>query len=105
MRILFIGGTRFIGRNVASLAVERGHQVTLFNRGTQDPDGLPGSTAIRGDREKDIDRLAGGPWDAVVDTCGYLPGVVRLSVEALRGRAPHYTFISSISIFDHTRPE
>jgi 2'-hydroxyisoflavone reductase len=105
MRILFIGGTRFIGRTLASLAVAGGHDVTLFNRGAQDPGGVPGAAGIRGDREKDLDRLSGGRWDAVVDTCGYLPGLVRLSVNALRELAPHYTFISSISIFDHTRPE
>lgn len=105
MRFLFLGGTRFIGRTMATLAIERGHEVTLFNRGTLDPDGLPGATSIRGDRERDLDRLSHGRWDAVIDTCGYLPRVVRESVEALRERVTHYTFISSISVFDHTIPE
>lgn len=105
MRFLFLGGTRFIGRTMATLAIGRGHEVTLFNRGTLDPAGLPGAISIVGDRERDLARLAHGRWDAVIDTCGYLPRVVRESVDALRERAAHYTFISSISVFDHTIPE
>jgi 2'-hydroxyisoflavone reductase len=105
MNILFIGGTRFLGRAMAAFAIERGHSVTLFNRGTFDPRGVPGAVSIAGDRETDLGRLGGGRWDAVVDTCGYLPRIVRQSVMALAGRAAHYTFISSISVFDHTLPE
>jgi 2'-hydroxyisoflavone reductase len=105
MKILFIGGTRFFGRATAEMAIARGHEVTLFNRGQFDAAGVPGATLIQGDREKDLVRLAGPSWDAVVDTCGYLPRVVRASVEALRGRVKHYTFISSISVFDRPGSE
>jgi 2'-hydroxyisoflavone reductase len=105
MKLLFIGGTRFVGRAMASYALERGHAVTLFNRGAFDPAGVAGAEPIQGDRERDLDRLANGRWDAVIDTCGQLPRIVRASVDALRERVGHYTFISSISVFDHSNPE
>ena len=52
-----------------------------------------------GDREKDLELLGEGPWDAVLDTCGYLPRIVRRSAEHLAGKAPRYLFVSSISAY------
>ncbi|MBP6180220.1 MAG: hypothetical protein KA480_18030 [Anaerolineales bacterium] len=98
MKILIIGGTRFLGRHLVNSARARWHEVTLFNRGQTNP-GLFGQVnSIRGDREKDLDQLS-GQWDAVIDTCGYLPRIVRMSAEALRGRVAKYVFISSISVY------
>jgi 2'-hydroxyisoflavone reductase len=79
--------------------VQRGHEVTLFNRGQTNPGLFEGVEEIHGDRERDLDRLAGRTWDAVIDTAGYIPRVVRASARALAGAAPHYTFISSISAY------
>jgi 2'-hydroxyisoflavone reductase len=104
LNLLFIGGTRFIGRNMAEVALSRGHSVTLFNRGQVDPDGLPGARTIQGDREADLDRLKEGEWDGVVDTCCYLPTTLRKSISALSGRANQYVFISSISVFEQDIP-
>jgi 2'-hydroxyisoflavone reductase len=98
MRILILGGTMFLGRWIASSALARGHTLTLFNRGSR-PGLFPGVEEIHGDREKDLDLLAGQQWDAVVDTCGYVPRVVRKSVEALQGAVQRYLFISSISVY------
>ncbi|MEO3863194.1 NAD-dependent epimerase/dehydratase family protein [Acrocarpospora sp. B8E8] len=101
MRILVIGGSVFLGRAIVEEALRRGHDVTTFNRGVSSPD-LPGVTAVHGDREvpADLDRLAeSGTWDRVIDVCGFTPSVVLDGVRRLNGRAPHYTFISSISAY------
>jgi 2'-hydroxyisoflavone reductase len=99
MRILVIGGTRLVGRQIAAAAVDRGHDVTLFNRGLAEPDGLPGTTHLAGDRDGDLSTLAVGEWDATIDVCGYVAAQVRRLLEALGGRSGHYTFISSISVY------
>jgi 2'-hydroxyisoflavone reductase len=109
MRILIIGGGRFLGRAFAAEALVAGHQVTVFNRGLRSVD-LDGVEVVRGDREKseDIERLVasapvpadGGPvWDAVVDTCGYKPKVVGASARALQDKARAYLFISSLNAY------
>ncbi len=97
--ILFIGGSRFAGYHAAESALARGHQVTLFNRGKTDPGALPSVEHIVGDRDREIDLLRGRRFDAVIDTCGFVPRVVRKSVELLKDQALHYVFISSISAY------
>ena len=99
MRILIIGGTVFLGRALVDAARQRGHRVTLFNRGLSSPDAYPDIETILGDRETDLERLRGGRWDAVIDTCGYAPRQLALSTAALRGAVDHYTFISTISVY------
>jgi 2'-hydroxyisoflavone reductase len=99
MNILIIGGTRFLGRHLVDSALARGHQVTLFNRGKSNPELYPEIETIRGDREKDLDQLAGRRWDAVIDTCGYFPRIVRMSAQALKDCVETYVFISSISAY------
>src|SRR5688572_1665834 len=99
MKILIIGGTRFLGRHLVSSARARGHEVTLFNRGQSNPDLFPNVEKIIGDREKDLAQLAGQTWDAVIDTCGYFPRIVRMSAEALKDSVENYVFISSISVY------
>ena len=105
MKILIIGGTVFLGRHLVEAALSRGHEVTLFNRGRRNPDLFPEIEKIFGDRNSDLNALAGRRWDAVIDTCGYLPGAVRAAAELLSGSVEQYTFISSISVYeDRTRP-
>jgi len=99
MRLLILGGTIFLGRHLAALALEAGHRVTLFNRGLHNPDLFPQAQKLRGDRDEDLRALASGEWDAVVDTCGYLPRVVRKSARLLSERAGLYVFVSSISVY------
>ena len=79
-------------------ALERGHELTFFNRGTTNPELYPEVERIVGDRKEALDGLAGRDWDAVVDTCGYLPRDVRASAEALAGSGL-YCFVSSISVY------
>lgn len=99
MRILIIGGTRFVGRHLVDAALARRHAVTLFNRGRSNPDLFPQVEKITGDREKDLGKLAGRIWDAVIDVVGYVPRLVRLSAESLEGSVSRYVFISSISAY------
>ena len=105
MRILIIGGTRFLGRHLVEAALAGSHEVTLFNRGKSNPDLFPQLETIIGDREKDIDKLAkaGRIWDTVIDVAGYLPRIVRLSAEALKDNVSRYVFISTISVYDNFR--
>ena len=100
MKILIIGGTRFLGRHLVNSARARGHEVTLFNRGQTNPDLFGQVDKIIGDREKDLDQLSGYNWDAVIDTCGYYTRIVRMSAKALKDRVESYVFISSISVYE-----
>jgi len=97
LRFLFLGGTSFLGRAAVEEAVARGHGVTLFTRGETNPELFPELERVRGDRA--IDALPQGEWDAVVDTSGYVPGVVRRSAEALADSVGRYLFVSSISVY------
>ena len=101
MRILILGGTVFLGRHLVEAALGRNHEVTLFNRGKSNPGLFPQVETLLGDREKDIVKLgeAGRIWDAVIDTSGYFPRIVRLSAETLEPNVPRYVFISSISVY------
>lgn len=99
MRILVLGGTIFVGRHLVARALARGHEVTLFHRGQHGPELFPGAHHILGDRATDLDRLKGQSWDAVVDTCGYVPRITRASAQALAGAVGHYTFISTVSVY------
>ena len=99
MRILLLGGPKFLGRAVIDAARAAGHEITLFNRGTTHPELYPDVERITGDRDGGLDALAGRTWDAVIDNCGYLPRIVRASAEALRDAAPRYQFVSSISVY------
>jgi len=103
MRILIIGGTRFLGRHLVESALARRHEVTLFNRGQTNPNLFPQLETIIGDREKDVNSLKDRIWDAVIDVAGYLPRIVRLSAEALEPNVSRSVFISSISVYENLR--
>ena len=102
MRLLVIGGTRFIGRHLAELALGGGHDVTVFHRGqTADGHGsvLPGAEHRLGDRNSDLSALANGTWDATIDMCAYVPRHVHELADVLNGRGGRYTFVSSVSAY------
>ena len=103
MKILIIGGTVFLGRALVEAALARGHEVTLFNRGQHNPELFPEVEKLRGDRDGGMEALHGRRWDAVIDTCGYYPRVVRQSAQLLANATGHYTFISSISAYANFR--
>ncbi|HEX8847264.1 MAG TPA: NAD-dependent epimerase/dehydratase family protein [Pyrinomonadaceae bacterium] len=99
MKILLLGGTIFLGRHLIEAALEREHEVTIFNRGQHGADLYPEIEKLRGDRRLDLTALKGRRWDTVIDTCGYLPGEVRKAAELLSEAVEHYTFISSCSVY------
>lgn len=99
LRILILGGTRFLGPHLAEYALARGHSLTFFNRGRTNPGVLPQVERIQGDRNGELGGLQGRAWDAVIDTSGYLPRHVRLSAELLKPRVPHYVFVSTVSVY------
>jgi 2'-hydroxyisoflavone reductase len=95
MKLLIIGGTRFLGRHLLTAARARDHEVTLFNRGNYPAE--PGVEMIHGDRHNDADlaKLKRRRWDVVIDTCGHLPRTVRSAAEILSNSVDVYVFISS----------
>ena len=105
MRLLVLGGTRFLGRAIVDAALARGDTVTLFNRGRTNPDLYPETEQLRGDRAEDLSALRGRQWDAVVDVAAYDPRVVRRSAEELRERVGRYVFVSTVSVYvDQSSP-
>jgi 2'-hydroxyisoflavone reductase len=110
MKLLVLGGTRFLGRHLVDAALAEGHDVTVFTRGVHASPWAPGTVrCLVGNRdpriEPGLDALEGGHWDAVVDTSGYVPRCVEASVERLADRAAHYTFVSSMSVYaEASRP-
>lgn len=99
MKLLILGGTVFVGRHLVEAALASGHDVTLFNRGQHNADLFPQAEKLRGDRDGGLDALDGRQWDAVIDTCGYVPRLVRASAERLTGSIERYIFISTISVY------
>jgi 2'-hydroxyisoflavone reductase len=99
MRILVLGGTVFLSRNVAETALAQGHSVTTFSRGVS---GQPvrGARALTGDRTDpdSLRQLAGLEFDLVFDTA-YYPDRVRLACELLEPNVGHYAFTSTINVF------
>ncbi len=101
MKLLVLGGTKFLGRQLVRAALAAGHEVTLFNRGATNPELFPAVERLHGDREGDLSALAGRRWDAAID----VPGWSERLIDALRGSVDHYTFVSSISVYaDMSRP-
>jgi 2'-hydroxyisoflavone reductase len=99
MRILFLGGTRFVGLAMAREALRRGHQVSVFHRGNHRPDGLQGATHLLGDRVSDVHLLAHDHWDAVVDVCAYRPHEIEVLGGILAERTSVYALVSSVSVY------
>ena len=103
MKLLVLGGTRFLGRHIVAAALARGHIVTIFTRGKTPPPVEPRVTALMGDRDPRIapglTALADGKWDAAIDTSGYVPRIVDAGATLLKGRIDRYVFVSSLSVY------
>ena len=100
MRLLVLGGTRFLGRGIVDAALANGDQVTTFTRGKsgEPPDGVE---ALHGDRNAPdgMDVLRGREWDAVIDTSGFVPTVVGRGAALLADSVGHYVFVSSLNAY------
>lgn len=99
MKLLVMGGTRFLGRAIVDAALAAGHEVTLFNRGQSNPGLYTALETLTGDRDGGLAVLKGRTWDAVIDTCGYVPRLVHDAASLLAEVVALYTFISTISVY------
>lgn len=100
LRLLILGGTGFIGPHQVRYALDRGHRVTLFNRGKTQPSLFPGVEKLQGDRAiGNYESLKGREWDVVIDNPTTLPRWVRQAAEVLQKHVKHYVFISTISVY------
>ena len=105
MRLLLLGGAKFVGRALIEAALERGHAVTTFNRGQTNRGAFPEVEELHGDRDGNLEALRGRSWDAVLDTSAYVPQFVRSAAEVLAGSVERYAFVSSISVYaDYSQP-
>ena len=104
MRVLVLGGSKFLGYHVVREALARGWEVTVFNRGQSEPELWHDEErveVVRGDRDAGLGALGeSATWDMVVDTSGYVPRLVQASSQLLSQRASSYVFISTISVYD-----
>jgi len=100
MRLLVLGGTRFVGRAIVDEACSRGYDVTTFSRGISGHP-RPGAEALRGDRTNpdDLRQLTRRDWDGVIDTSVLAPAHVLASAQVLADRVRHYTYISTLSVY------
>ena len=123
-RILILGGTGFLGPKTVEVALARGHEVTIFNRGKREkflPFPFQNVEHLYGNRDpllpaddergpdkqllhpdakpKGLEQLQGRTWDAVIDNSGYFPRMVKASAELLAPNVKQYIFISSISAY------
>ena len=104
MRVLILGGTKYLGRHLAEQALQAGHDVTLFNRGRTGTELFPGVPSLIGDRTADGDpagltALGTGSWDTVFDFSGFHPRQVAATARLLAPRIGQYVFVSSIAVY------
>lgn len=108
MRMLLIGGTRFVGRAITEAALAAGHEVAVLHRGTTldrsttDDDALAGAEHLLADRDQDLSVLTGREFDATVDVCAYVPRQVDTLAAALGDRGGHHVFVSTMSVYADT---
>jgi len=101
MKVLFVGGTGLISSACTRLAVERGLELFLLNRGS-DPDRAHGATALVADLHDEVATervLAGQRFDVVVDWIAFTPEDIERDLRLFRGRADQFVFISSASAY------
>lgn len=99
MRLLILGGTGFIGPHLVRQAISRGHHVTIFTRGRRDGELPDGVTRLVGDRNGQLDALADGRWDAVIDDSATNPEWVKQSTDLLKDKVGRYLFTSSTGVY------
>ena len=101
MRILMMGGTRFIGVYLTKVLVEQGHEVVLFNRGNH-PAPVEGVSQITGDRKDAAqlkEKLSGESFDAIFDNNGRELSDTQPLVEMFKGKIKHFVYVSSAGVY------
>ena len=102
LRILILGGTGFIGPYQVQYAIDRGHTVSLFNRGKTNPQLFPSVEKLVGDRTGDLESLKGREWDIVIDNSASDPTWVERSASLLQKSVKRYCFVSTRSVYFDT---
>ena len=106
MKLLVLGGTRFLGRHLVEAALARGDEVTIFTRGRLPVPWRDRVSALAGDRDPRVApglaALEIGTWDAAIDCSGYVPRVVEAGARLLASRVARYVFVSSMSVYAKT---
>lgn len=97
MRILIIGGTRFVGRHITEAAIAAGHEVSLLHRGRTGADLFPEAEHLVADRDGDLSLLRGRGWDATIDVTAYAPSQVESLASVLT--TGQYVFISTCAVY------
>ncbi len=99
MKLLILGGTRFLGRHIAEQALDAGHHVTLLHRGRSNATLFPMAQHLIADRDADLSLLHGRSWDVAIDTSAYMPRQVRAMADALAHQVGQYQLVSTISVY------
>ena len=100
MKLLILGGTAFLGRHITKAALNKGHQVTLFNRNKTNTSLYPDVERLQGDRDGGLEVLRNRTWDAVLDLSGFVPRLVGDTCRLLQNSVDHYLFVSTCSVYD-----
>jgi 2'-hydroxyisoflavone reductase len=100
MKILIIGGKRFVGYHIAKACEANGHEIVFFNRGKTNSQLFPNFENIIGDRNTDMHKIQDMKFDAVIDTCAYFPKQIEKSLNTLKDNFKRYVFISSFSVIN-----
>jgi 2'-hydroxyisoflavone reductase len=104
LKILVLGGGRYVGPQLIRAALARGHQVSAFNRGKTNPGLFPDIEHLVGDRyinnAPGLDALKGKKWDVVFDTWAREPVAVKHAAEALKENIGLYYYVSSLSVYE-----
>ncbi len=100
LSILILGGTGFIGPHQVRYALERGHKLTLFNRGRRPKEWPAHVEELTGDRDRnDYAALKGRQWDVCIDNPTTLPAWIRGAAQVLQGQVGHYILVSTVSVY------
>lgn len=100
MKIIFIGGTKFVGRNMVELALKQGHEVSIIQRGKTNKDIFSNTIKYYGDRAHLEEFVPeNSKFDMVIDTCGYHPAIVEKSCRFFKNKTDKYIFISTCSVY------
>ena len=101
--LLILGGTSFLGPHQIRYALDRGHRISMFNRGRTEPRMFPGLVDqvehLEGDRDVNLDALRGRRWDAVIDNSGQRVEWAREAAELLVDNVTHYLYVSSTGVY------
>ncbi len=114
LKVLVLGGTGQTGPHLIRELLDRGHTVTMFNRGNRSEDLFPDLECLVGDRALDAEdglaaleaEIAGGrTWDLCIDIWPHIPRIVENTATLLRNNVGHFMYVSSISVYaDHSTP-